>query len=88
MTHFDTKLKVLSRLHQKLHDLPSIYTTNLIENYNKHLKRYTKRKDQFPNETSLNRFLSNQVDQFNHRFITGVHKGFHLFTAELLEMFE
>lgn len=66
----------------------SIYTTNLIENYNKHLKRYTKRKEQFPNEASLNRFLSNQVDQFNHRFLTRVHKRFHLCTEELLEMFE
>ena len=66
----------------------SIYTTNLIENYNKHLKRYTKRKEQFPNEDSLNRFLSNQVNQFNHRFITRVHNGFNLCTAELLEMFE
>lgn len=36
----------------------SIYTTNLIEGFNKHLKRYTKRKGQFPNEESLIRFIS------------------------------
>lgn len=35
----------------------SIYTTNLIEGFNKHLKRYTKRKEQFPNEDSLIRFI-------------------------------
>jgi putative transposase len=35
----------------------SIYTTNLIEGFNKHLKRCTKRKEQFPNEDSLIRFI-------------------------------
>jgi len=35
----------------------SIYTTNLIEGFNKHLKRYTKRKEQFPNVDSLIRFI-------------------------------
>lgn len=31
--------------------------TNLIEVFNKQLKKYTKRKEQFPNEESLERFL-------------------------------
>ncbi|MBQ3793177.1 MAG: transposase, partial [Lachnospiraceae bacterium] len=35
----------------------SIYTTNLIENLNKNLKRGTKRKEQFPNEDSLERYV-------------------------------
>jgi len=35
----------------------SIYSTNLIESFNKQIKKYTKRKEQFPNEESLERFL-------------------------------
>ena len=35
----------------------SKYTTNLIENLNKNLKRGTKRKEQFPNEDSLERYF-------------------------------
>ncbi len=35
----------------------TIYSTNLIEGFNKQLKKYTKRKEQFPNEESLERFL-------------------------------
>lgn len=35
----------------------SIYSTNLIESFNKKLKRQTKRREQFPNEESLERAL-------------------------------
>ena len=35
----------------------SIYSTNLIESFNKQIKKYTKRKEQFPNEEALERFL-------------------------------
>lgn len=35
----------------------SIYTTNLIENLNKQLKRQTKKKEQFANEDSLDRLI-------------------------------
>ena len=35
----------------------SIYSTNLIEGFNKDVKRHVKRKEQFPNEDSLERFL-------------------------------
>ncbi|WP_225367277.1 transposase, partial [Lactiplantibacillus pentosus] len=35
----------------------SLYSTNLIENFNKHLKRTTHHKEQFPTEDSLDRFL-------------------------------
>lgn len=35
----------------------TIYSTNLIEGFNKQLKRYTRRKEQFPNEDTLERFL-------------------------------
>jgi transposase-like protein len=65
----------------------SIYTTNLIEGFNKHLKRYTKRKEQFPNEDSLIRFISTYAGDYNQRFQMRIHKGFKLVTAELNEMF-
>lgn len=35
----------------------SIYSTNSIESFNKKIKKYTKRKEQFPNEEALERFL-------------------------------
>lgn len=66
----------------------SIYTTNIIEGFNKHLKRYTKRKEQFPNEDSLIRFIHNQANQFNQKFLSRVHKGFNLAVNELNEMFK
>jgi transposase-like protein len=65
----------------------SIYTTNLIEGFNKHLKRYTKRKEQFPNEDSLVRFIGTYAGDYNQRFQMRIHKGFKLVTAELIEMF-
>ena len=36
----------------------SIYSTNLIKSVNKQLKKYTKSKETFPNEASLERFLA------------------------------
>jgi len=65
----------------------SIYTTNLIEGFNKHLKRYTKRKEQFPNEDSLIRFIGTYAGDYNQRYQMRIHKGFKLVTAELNEMF-
>jgi len=65
----------------------SIYTTNLIEGFNKHLKHYTKRKEQFPNEDSLIRFIGTYAGDYNQRFQMRIHKGFKLVTAELNEMF-
>jgi len=65
----------------------SIYTTNLIEGFNKHLKRYTKRKEQFPNEDSLIRFIGTYAGDYNQRFQMRIHKGFKLVTAELNDMF-
>ncbi len=66
----------------------SIYTTNLIEGFNKNLKRYTKRKEQFPNEDSLIRFIGTYAGDYNQRFQMRIHKGFKLVTAELNEMFD
>ncbi|MDT6634209.1 IS256 family transposase, partial [Enterococcus faecium] len=54
----------------------TIYSTNLIEGFNKQLKRYTRRKEQFPNEESLERFLVSQFNNYNQKFLCRVHKGF------------
>ena len=54
----------------------TIYSTNLIEGFNKQLKKYTKRKEQFPNEESLERFLVSQFNQYNQKFLGRIHKGF------------
>ena len=66
----------------------SIYSTNLIESFNKQIKKYTKRKEQFPNEESLERFLVTQFEDYNQRFATRCHIGFNQARAELEEMFE
>lgn len=54
----------------------SIYTTNLIENMNKQLKRTTKRKEQFPNEEALDRCAFCYYSDFNGRFSNRTHRGF------------
>ena len=60
----------------------SIYTTNLIEGYNKQLKKNFKKKEQFPNEQSMEKFLVSQFEQYNHKFMNRVHKGFGLVRYE------
>ncbi|NEU38580.1 IS256 family transposase, partial [Enterococcus faecium] len=54
----------------------TIYSTNLIEGFNKQLKKYTKRKEQFPNEESLERFLVSQFNNYNQKFLCRIHKVF------------
>ncbi|TRM11408.1 IS256 family transposase [Lentibacillus cibarius] len=66
----------------------SIYTTNLIEGFNKEIKRYVKRKEQFPNEDALERFLVTQFLDYNHKFGMRCHIGFKKAKPELLQMFE
>jgi len=66
----------------------SIYSTNLIESFNKQIKNYTKRKEQFPNEEALERFLVSQFEDYNQRFATCCHIGFNQARAELIAMFE
>jgi transposase-like protein len=61
--------------------------TNLIEGFNKHLKRYTKGKEQFHNEDSLIRFIVTYAGDYNQRFQMRIHEGFRLVTAELNEIF-
>ena len=43
----------------------SIYSTNLIEGFNKQLKKKFKLKEQFPTETSMEKYLVSQFNQFN-----------------------
>lgn len=66
----------------------SLYSTNLIEGFNKQIKRQTKRKEQFPNEESLERFLVSQFESYNQRFNHRCHKGFDLARAEIEAMFK
>jgi transposase-like protein len=66
----------------------SIYTTNLIEGFNKQLKRKSKRKEQFPNEESLEKFLVTIFSEYNSQFGSRIHKGFGLVEAELTSEFE
>lgn len=66
----------------------SIYSTNLIESFNKQIKKYSKRKEQFPNEESLERFLVSQFDIYNQKFSTRCHLGFDQARAELASMFK
>ncbi len=53
----------------------SIYSTNLIESFNKQIKKYSKRKEQFPNEESLERILVSQFEIYNQKFSTRCHLG-------------
>lgn len=65
----------------------TIYSTNLIEGFNKQLKKYTKRKEQFPNEESLERFLVSQFNNYNQKFLGRTHKGFKEIEGTLESMF-
>ncbi|NES34436.1 IS256 family transposase [Enterococcus faecium] len=65
----------------------TIYSTNLIEGFNKQLKKYTKRKEQFPNEKSLERFLVSQFNNYNQKFLCRIHKGFKEIHDTLESMF-
>ena len=47
-----------------------------IENFNKHLKRTTHRKEQFPTEDSLDRFLVSQFNAYNEKSLKRIHRGF------------
>jgi transposase-like protein len=66
----------------------SIYTTNLIENLNKNLKRGTKRKEQFPNEDSLERYVCSFYCDYNRKYSARIHKGFNQCKSELNSMFK
>jgi len=66
----------------------SLYTTNIVEGVHKQLKRYTKRKEQFPNESALNRFVCSLAIEYNQKSSKRIHKGFELVQSELIELFD
>ena len=47
-----------------------------------------KRKEQFPNEESLERFLVTRFLEYNHKFSLRCHRGFEKAKSELIQMFE
>lgn len=60
----------------------SLYSINIIENFNKHLKRYTNQKEQFPTEDSLDRFVYARVSEYNGRHLERIHREFaHLLSS-------
>ena len=65
----------------------SLYTNNLIENFNKRIKKRTKVKEQFPNENALDRLVCTISLEYDERFGNRIHKGFGKVQAELREMF-
>lgn len=60
----------------------SIYTTNIIEGLNKQIKKKTNRKEQFPTEESLEKFLVSMFEDYNAKFLNRVHKGFNQVTED------
>ena len=59
----------------------SIYTTNMIESYNKQLKRHFKAKEQFPTELSEKKFLVSRFERYNKKFLNRVHREFGKITS-------
>ncbi len=66
----------------------SIYTSNPIEAFNKQLKRDMKKKEQFPNEDSLDRFTCVKAIDRNRRFSLKAMKGFIEASYEINRLFE
>lgn len=50
--------------------------------------KYTKRKEQFPNEETLERLLVSVFGDYNQRFDTRCNTEFYKADAELVAMFE
>jgi putative transposase len=76
-----------------LYDFPqpiqrNLYTTNLIECLNKQLKRQTRMKEQFPNESSLERFVCSLFIEWNYNYMNRIHKKFTTAENELLSLLE
>ena len=66
----------------------SIYTTNLIERSNKYLKSGYRKKEQFPNEAALERYVATVYTDYNGRYMDLRHHGFGSVEAELLDRFD
>ncbi|WP_350303135.1 IS256 family transposase [Pediococcus acidilactici] len=65
----------------------TIYSTNIIESFNKKLKRKTKVKEQFPNESALDRFLATIILEYNEKYFGKAHNGFKQCQDTLESMF-
>ncbi|EGP5414110.1 TPA: IS256 family transposase [Enterococcus faecium] len=66
----------------------SLYSTSLIESFNKQVKKYSRRKEQFQNEESMDRFLVSLFENYNQKFLDRSHRGFQQAEGELLGLFE
>jgi transposase-like protein len=66
----------------------SIYTSNPIESFNKKLKSNIRKKEQFPNEESLDRFTCVIACDYNKQFEARQMKGFKKCSYELQQLFE
>ena len=66
---------------------PSIYSNNLIEGWNKHLKRRISHKEQFPSIESLDTFVCTFASEYNAKFFGKIHRGFGAAFSELQNMF-
>jgi putative transposase len=64
----------------------SIYSTNLIEGFNKQVKRKTKAKIQFPSVDSAEKYLVSLFEEYNYKQGAKMHKGFGSSLYRLLEM--
>ncbi|MGJ3921649.1 transposase [Limosilactobacillus mucosae] len=68
----------------------TIYTTNVIESFNKQLKRQIDKKEQFPNENALDRFVMTQIATHNDQNVSRIRRtrtGFTSFKNTLDAMF-
>jgi len=66
----------------------SIYSTNLMERCNKYLKSGYRKKEQFPHEESLDRYVATFLTDYNNRYSELAHRGFLEAEPELLAMFK
>ena len=62
-------------------------TQTVLENFNKKIKSQCKKKVQFPNEASLERFICGLVLEYNRESEEHIHKGFALAQAQLTDLF-
>ena len=62
-------------------------TQTVLENFNKNIKSQCKKKVQFPNEASLERFICGLVLEYNRESEERIHKGFALAQAQLADLF-
>lgn len=53
----------------------SIYSNNLIEGWNKHLKRRVSHKEQFLSVESLDSFVYTFASEYNAKFFGKIHRG-------------